>query len=54
MNEAIFLPKSKPGHLEHAEVALCSSVLLKYPYVLCDVKLGLLLLEFLLPGCKVL
>lgn len=54
MNEAIFLPKSKPAHSEHAEVALYSSVLLTYSYLLRDIKMGLLRLEFLLPGCKVL
>lgn len=54
MNEPIFLPKSKPGHAEHPEVALYSSALLTYPCLLCDIKMRLLPLEFLLPGCKVL
>lgn len=54
MNKAIFLPKYKTVHSEHAEVALYRSFLLTYPYLLCDIKMRLLLLEFLLPGCEVL
>lgn len=54
MNEAIFLPKSKTAHTEHAEIALYSYFLLTYPYLLCDIKMRLLLLEFLLPGREVL
>jgi len=54
MHEALFLPKSKTAYSKHAEVALYSSVLLVYPYLLCDIKMRLLLLEFLLPGCEVL